>query len=187
MPQVRIAVFVGSLRKASFNRKLATALVDLGHSDFSFNLIEIGDLPLYNQDDDANPSVAVSRLKTELSSAHGLLFVTAEYNRSIPGVLKNAIDHASRPHGQNAWSGKPAGIIGASLSAIGTAMAQQHLRNVLSGLNVPTMANPEAFIQIKDGLFDPDGGFGPASKAFMQSWMDQYVAWVRRITAEMPA
>ncbi|MGL5114271.1 MAG: NADPH-dependent FMN reductase, partial [Beijerinckiaceae bacterium] len=132
MSQYQIAVFVGSLRKESFNRKLATALARLAPAGFAFKQIEIGDLPFYNQDDDASPPASVERLKAAIAAADGLLFVTAEYNRSIPGVLKNAIDHASRPYGKSVWAGKPAGIIGVSLGAIGTAMAQQHLRNVLA-------------------------------------------------------
>ena len=146
MSQYQIAVVVGSLRRDSFNRKLANALARLAPADFSFSQVEIGDLPLYNQDDDARQADSVQRLKAELAAAQGLLFVTAEYNRSIPGVLKNAIDHASRPYGQSAWAGKPAGVIGASVGAIGTAMAQQHLRNVLAYLDVPTLGQPEAFI-----------------------------------------
>ncbi len=103
-----IAVIVGSLRRDSFNRKLASALAHLAPSDYTFEQIQIDDLPLYNQDDDASPAASVKRLKKEVQSAQGLLFVTPEYNRSIPGVLKNALDHASRPYGQNAWAGKPA-------------------------------------------------------------------------------
>lgn len=175
-----IAVIVGSLRKDSFNRKLANAIVRLAPSEFSFKQVEIGDLPLYNQDDDANQAESVKRLKREITSSQGLLFVTAEYNRSIPGVLKNAIDHASRPYGQNAWAGKPAGVLGASIGAIGTAIAQQHLRNVLAYLNVPTLGQPEAFIHAKEGLFDENGNIGADSKKFLQNWMDQYVAWVKK-------
>lgn len=179
MSQYQIAVVIGSLRKDSFNRKLANAIVKLAPSDFSFRQIEIGELPLYNQDDDADPSDAVKKLKAEITAAHGLLFVTPEYNRSIPGVLKNALDHASRPYGQNAWAGKPAGVLGASVGAMGTALAQQHLRNILAYLNVPTLGQPEAFIQVKEGLFDSAGDIGSTSKAFLQNWMDLYGAWVK--------
>ncbi len=182
MSHHEIAVFVGSLRKDSSNRKLATALAKLAPTEFSFKQIEIGDLPLYTQDDDASPSASVKRLKSEIASAQGLLFVTPEYNRSIPGVLKNAIDHASRPYGKSVWAGKPAGVIGASVGAIGTAMAQQHLRNVLAYLDVPTLGQPEAFIHAKDGLFDAKGDIGPESKVFLQGWMDHYVAWVKMHT-----
>jgi chromate reductase len=183
MQEIHIAVIVGSLRRDSLNRKLATALARLAPADFSFTQLQIGDLPLYNQDDDANPSAPVQRLKAEIAAAKGLLFLTPEYNRSIPGVLKNALDHASRPYGQNAWAGKPAGVIGASVGPIGTALAQQHLRNILAYLDVPTLGQPEAFIHAKEGMFDTTGNIGDSSRNFLQGWMDQYVAWVRKHAA----
>ena len=183
MHQYPIAVIVGSLRQESFNRKLANAIVKLAPAEFSFKQVPIGDLPLYNQDDDANQAESVKRLKTEITAAQGILFVTAEYNRSIPGVLKNAIDHASRPYGQSAWAGKPAGMLGASPGASGTAMAQQHLRNVLASLDMPTLGQPEVFIQVRDGLFDVADDIGEGSKKFLQNWMDQYVAWVKKLAA----
>ena len=183
MSTYEIAVIVGSLRKDSFNRKLADAIVKLAPPEFSFKQLQIGDLPLYNQDDDANQAESVKRLKNEIKTAHGLMFVTPEYNRSIPGVLKNAIDQASRPYGQNAWAGKPAGVLGASIGVIGTAMAQQHLRNVLAFLDVPTLSQPEAFIHAKDGLFDEAGNIGAGNKQFLQNWMDQYVVWVKKHAA----
>ena len=179
MSQYQIAVIVGSLRKESFNRKLASAMVKLAPSGFTFKQLEIGDLPLYNQDDDASQAASVKRLKSEITAAQGLLFVTPEYNRSVPGVLKNAIDHASRPYGQSAWAGKPAGVMGVSVGAIGTVMAQQHLRNILAYLDVPTLGQPEAFIQAKEGLFSDAGELGDSSRQFLQGWMDQYVAWVK--------
>ena len=158
-------------------------MAKLAPSDFAFKQVQIGDLPLYNQDDDANPADTVKRLKAEIAAAQGLLFVTAEYNRSIPGVLKNAIDHASRPYGQNAWAGKPAGVLGTSVGATGTSMAQQHLRNILAYLNVPTLGQPEAFIHAKEGLFDAAGNIGEGSKKFLQGWMDRYVDWVKKHAA----
>jgi chromate reductase len=179
MSQHQIAVVVGSLRKDSFNRALARALVRLAPPEFTFKFLEIGDLPLYNQDDDGNQAESVKRLKSEITAAQGLLFVTPEYNRSIPGVLKNAIDHASRPYGQNAWAGKPAGIIGISIGTSGTAMAQQHLRNVLACLDVPTLGQPEAFLQMRDDMFDASGTIGEGSRAFLQKWIDRYTAWVK--------
>lgn len=182
MSNVQIAVIVGSLRKESFNRQLATALARLAPKDIQFTQLRIDDLPLYNQDDDAQQAASVVRLKGEIKAAHGVLFVTPEYNRSIPGVLKNAIDHASRPYGQSAWAGKPAGVIGASVGAIGTAMAQQHLRNVLAYLDMPTMGQPEGFIHAKEGLFDAEGNVGEASKKFLQTWVDAYLAWVKSHT-----
>ena len=183
MSKYQIAVVVGSLRQDSFNRKLASAVARLAPPEFSFKQVQISDLPLYNQDDDANQAESVKRLKGEIVAAQGLLFVTPEYNRSIPGVLKNAIDHASRPYGQSAWAGKPAGVLGASPGATGTAMAQQHLRNILATLDIPTLGQPEAFIHIKDGSFDEAGNIGADSKQFLQNWMDRYVAWVKRHAA----
>ena len=179
MSQYQIAVIVGSLRKDSINRKLASAVARLAPAEFSFRQVEIGELPLYNQDDDVNQSESVMRMKKEIAAAQGILFVTPEYNRSIPGVLKNAIDHASRPYGQNSWAGKPAGVIGISPGAAGTGMAQQHLRNVLVAVGVLAMAQPEAFIQARDGLFDEAGNIGESSKKFLQNWMDQYTTWIK--------
>ena len=184
MSQYQIAVIVGSLRRESINRKLATAVTRLAPSEVSFTQLTIGDLPLYNQDDDANPAEPVKRLKSEVKAAAGLLFVTPEYNRSIPGVLKNALDHASRPYGQSAWAGKPAGVLGGSMGAIGTACAQQHLRTILAYLDVPTLGQPEAYVQIKEGFFDGDGNLANAeNRKFLQNWMDQYVNWVMKHTA----
>ncbi len=180
MSQYPIAVVVGSLRRDSLNRKLATAIAKLAPPEFSFKQVRIDDLPLYNQDDDASPAESVKRLKSEITTARGLLFVTAEYNRSIPGVLKNALDHASRPYGQSVWAGKPAGVLGASIGAIGTAVAQQHLRTILAYLDVPTLGQPEAFIRAREGLFDEAGNIGADSRAFLQGWMDRYVAWVKK-------
>ena len=182
MAKTRLAVIVGSLRKDSFNRKLADALPGLA-PDVEFTQLRIDDLPPYNQDDDGKPAEPVKRLKSEIAAATGLIFVTPEYNRSFSGVLKNAIDHASRPYGQNAWKGKPAGILGVSIGAAGTAMAQQHLRNVLAYLDVPTLGQPEAFIQHKEGLFDADGQFGEASRKFVQGWLEAYLAFVKRHAA----
>jgi chromate reductase len=180
MSQVKIAVIVGSLRRDSLNRKLAGALARLAPPTFSFHPVGIGDLPLYNQDDDANQAPPVLRLKAEIADAQGLLFVVPEYNRSISGVLKNAIDHASRPPGKNAWAGKPAGVIGITPGAIGTALAQQHARTILAALGVQVMPQPDAYLQFKEGFFDADGAIGEASRGFLQTWMDRYAAFVTR-------
>lgn len=180
MDKYKIAVIVGSLRKDSFNLKLADALAKLAPPEFSFQNVEIGDLPLYNQDDDGNQSASVKRLKDTIAGSQGVLFVTPEYNRSIPGILKNAIDHASRPYGQSVWGGKPAAIVGVSVGAIGTSLAQQHLRNIIAYLDMPTLGQPEIFLQAKDGLFDKDGNIGAASKDFLQGWMNKYAAWVKK-------
>lgn len=180
MSHYPIAVVIGSLRRDSINRKLATAIAKLAPPEFSFKQIRLDDLPLYNQDDDESPSESVKRLKGEITASRGLLFVTAEYNRSIPGVLKNAIDHASRPYGKSVWAGKPAGVLGASVGAIGTAVAQQHLRTILAYLDVPTLGQPEAFIHAKEGLFDSSGNLSADSRKFLQDWVDRYVAWVKK-------
>jgi chromate reductase len=180
MQNYQVAVIVGSLRRESFNQQLARAVMRMAPSWITFKAIEIGDLPLYNQDDDDRPSAPVQRLRADVMASQGLLFVSPEYNRSIPGVLKNAIDHGSRPYGQSVWAGKPAGLLGISVGVIGTALAQQHLRNVLSCLDVPTMGLPETFLQAKDGFFDADGGFGIGAKGLMQSWVEHYLAWLKQ-------
>ena len=181
MATYRIAVVVGSLRKDSINRTLARALEPLFPAGFGFEHLEIGDLPLYDQDADGHEAPAVLRLRSEIQAAQGLLFVSPEYNRSIPGVLKNALDHGSRPYGKNSWAKKPAGVIGASIGAAGTAMAQQHLRNVLAYLDVPTLGQPEAFIHAKDDTFATDGSIGnDGTRKFLQGWVDAYVGWVQR-------
>ena len=183
MPK-QIGYVIGSLRKDSYNRKLANALIKLGPPDFNFKELRIGDLPLYNQDDDRSQAPEVQRLKSELRAVDAVIFLTAEYNRSVPGVLKNAIDHASRPYGQNAWAGKPAGIIGASVGAIGTAVAQSHLRMILGYLDMPTLGQPEAYIQVKEGFFDGDGNVAvESSRKFLQNWMDRYVDWIKKHAA----
>jgi chromate reductase len=184
MAQTRIGLVIGSLRAESINRKLATALAALGPQDWSFEHIRIDDLPLFNQDRESHPADSVKRLKSEIAQSAAILFVTPEYNRSIPGVLKNAIDHASRPYGQSAWAGKPAGVIGTSGGQIGTAMAQQHLRNILAYLDMPTLNQPEAFVQFKPDLIDDKGHVTvDATRQFLQKWMDAYVAWVKKHAA----
>jgi chromate reductase, NAD(P)H dehydrogenase (quinone) len=176
----RIAVLVGSLRRDSFNKHLAGALAKLASRELEFVPVRIDDLPLYNQDDDANQAPSVRRLKNDIAQAQGVLFVTPEYNRSIPGVLKNAIDHASRPYGQSAWGGKPAAVIGISVGAIGTAIAQQHLRNVLAYLDMPTLGQPEMFLQNKPGLFTEGGEIGnEETKQFLQKFVERFAQFVR--------
>ncbi len=178
MNNIQIAVIIGSLRKESFNRHLANAIIKMAPSSVSFRLVEIGDLPLYNQDDDERQAETVKGMKAEIHQCDGVLFVTPEYNRSIPGVLKNALDHGSRPYGHNAWAKKPAAIIGISPSPVGTALAQQHLRGVLAALDMPTLCQPEMFLQMKEGFFDNAGSIGEASKKFIKSWLDRHIAWV---------
>lgn len=180
MASTRIAVIVGSLRRESLNRRLADALATMAPAGTTLVQSRIDDLPLYNQDDDADPPASAVRLKREVGESAGVLFVTPEYNRSIPGVLKNALDHGSRPYGKSAWAGKPAGIIGLSPGAIGTACAQQHLRAILGYLDMHTLGQPEAFLQHRDGFFDADGGIGSASRAFVQGWLDAFLVHVAR-------
>lgn len=183
----KIAVLVGSLRKESINRKLAQAVTKLAPPQLSFVWPRIDDLPLYNQDDDAHPHANVVRLKREIEAVQGLIFVTPEYNRSIPGVLKNAIDHASRPYGQSAWAGKPAGVIGASIGSPGAAMAQQHLRNVLAYLDVPALGQPEVFVQVTDETFDERGEVARAdTRKFLLGWMERYVNWIGQFSRAAP-
>lgn len=175
-----IAVVVGSIRRESFNRQLALALQPLAPESLKLEIVRIDDLPLYNQDDDGNPAPPVRRLKGEIANADGVLFVTPEYNRSIPGVLKNAIDHASRPYGQSVWAGKPAAVLGISIGSIGTSLAQQHLRNVLAYLDMPTLGQPEVFLQAKQGFFDAQGRI-PAddTRQFLAKFLERYAEWVR--------
>ena len=184
MSKTKVALFVGSLRKDSFNRKLAKAIEKLAPADFEFAHVRIDNLPLYNQDFDADYPAEATRLKKDVESADAVLFVTPEYNRAIPGVLKNAIDIASRPWGTNSFAGKPAGVLGISVGAIGTALAQQHLRNVLAYLDAPTLGQPEVFMQMKDGLIDDDGNVGnDDTRKFLQDFVDRYVAWVKKHAA----
>ena len=183
MATYKIGIVVGSVRKDSINRKLAQALVKLLPQDFVAEFIEIGDLPLYNQDLDGNQPATVGKFKQQIEQQHGIIVVTPEYNRSIPGVLKNAIDHGSRPYGHNSWAGKSLGILGTSTGAAATSMAQQHLRNTLVFCNMPALNQPEAFIQWRDNMIDAQGEFNERTGSFMQNWVDAYVAWVKK-TAE---
>lgn len=180
MSQYQVAVVVGSLRKDSFNRQFAQALVRLAPAGWSFDFVSIGQLPLYNQDEDGHEQASVKQFRAQIQAAQAVLFVTPEYNRSIPGVLKNALDQGSRPYGQSVWAGKPAGVVGVSVGAIGTALAQQHLRNILAYLDMPTLGQPELFLQHKEGLLTADGQIGASSRAFVQGWVDKFVAWVPR-------
>lgn len=180
MNQFRIAVIVGSLRKESFNRQFAQALAKMAPSGVQLQEVAIGDLPHYNQDADGHEADSVKQFRETIRSADAVLFLTPEYNRSIPGVLKNALDQGSRPYGQSVWDGKPAAVAGVSLGATGTALAQQHLRNVLAYLNMPTLGQPEMFLQAKEGFFNADGSIGEKSHAFVQQFVDRLVAWVAK-------
>ena len=182
MRQYAIAVVVGSLRKESVNRQLAQALIKLAPAELSLKLLDV-DLPLFNQDKESDPPESVRQFKAAIQAADGVVFVTPEYNRSIPGVLKNALDQGSRPYGKSVWTGKPAGVLGASIGAYGSAMAQQHLRNVLTFLDMPTMAQPEGFFHIGDNFFDADGQENATSRKYVQRWINAYAEWMKKLAA----
>jgi len=179
MNQYQIAVVVGSLRKDSLNRKVANALAELAPAALKLNIIEIGDLPMYNQDSDENPPAAWTRFRERIKTADAVLFVTPEHNRSVPAALKNALDIGSRPYGHSAWSGKPGAVVSASPGASGGFGANHHLRQSLVFLNVPAMAQPEAYLGGADKLFDAGGKLiNDGTRKFLQDFMQAYAAWV---------
>jgi chromate reductase len=174
-----IAVIVGSLRKDSVNRKVAHALAELAPPGMKLGIVEIADLPLFNQDSEKDPPAAWTRFRERIKSADGVLFVTPEYNRSVPGALKNAIDVGSRPYGQSVWNGKPGAIVSASPGRIGGFGSNHHLRQSLVFLDVPTMAQPEAYIGGADKLFDANGQLNDDdTRKFLTDFMQVYAAWV---------
>jgi chromate reductase len=187
MTTYEIGFIVGSLAKESINRKLSRALVRLAPEGLALSEIPIRDLPLYSYDfDDDYPPVARA-FKEAIAAVDGLLFVTPEYNRSIPGVLKNAIDWGSRPYGDNAFTGKPSAIIGASPGKIGTAIAQQHLRGILSYCGSPQLTAPEAYIQLTPGLVTDDGEVTVEStEKFLRKFMQAFEEFVRRLAGSPP-
>lgn len=179
MAEYTIAVLVGSLRKESINRKLARALERLAAGKAHFDYVEIGDLPLYDQDFDQDYPAQGKRLKQQVRRADAVLFVTPEYNRSVPGVLKNAIDIGSRPYGDSAFAGKPAAVIGASIGVIGTALAQQHLRNTLAYLDMQVLGQPEAFVHFKEGLIEADGTVtSEGTEKFLLGFVERFLSLV---------
>jgi len=178
----KIAVVVGSIRKESINRKLAKALIKLAPKDLECELVRIDDLPVFNQDHDQDPPQQVARVKAQIVAADAILFVTPEHNRSLPTALKNVLDWVSRPYGKNLWAGKPAGVAGASVGAVGTAVAQAHLRAVLGYLDVPTLGQPEVYVQFTKGLIDDDGNVSnDGTRTFLQSFVDRYAAWIAKL------
>jgi len=187
MSKIKIAVVVGSNRRESINRKLASALARLGSDQFDIKIAEIGDLPLYNPDLEENLPAEVKRFKSEIEAADGVLFVTPEYNRSIPAVLKSAVDWGARPWGKNSWAGKPAAITGTSPGAIGAAIAQQHLRQVLAILGVHVMGG-EAYITFKPDLVGADGTIADESvRGFLKAYLDQFAAFAPRFESAQKA
>ena len=180
-----VAVLVGSLRKDSLNRKMAKALVAMAPPSLDMQIVEIGNLPLFNQDDEANPPPASKAFKERIENAQAVLFVTPEYNRSVPGVLKNAIDVASRPYGKSAWNGKPAAVVSVSPGAIGGFGANQHLRQSLVFLNMPALQQPEAYIGGAGDMFDAQGGIAkPSTKEFLGKFLAAFAQWIERNAAK---
>ncbi len=174
-----VAVIVGSLRKDSINRKVANALVELRPPGLWLGFVEIGQLPIYNQDGDENPPAEWTAFRDRIRGADAILFVTPEHNRSVPAALKNALDVGSRPYGKSAWSGKPAAVVSASPGAVGGFGANHHLRQSLVFLNVPAMAQPEAYIGGADKLFDSNGKLvNEGARKFLQEFMQAYAAWI---------
>ncbi|HXP30937.1 MAG TPA: NAD(P)H-dependent oxidoreductase [Stellaceae bacterium] len=174
-----VAVLVGSLRKDAFSRKLANALIALAPAELKLEIVEIGQLPLYNQDDDAAPPAAWTAFRQPVKSADAVLFVTPEYNRSVPAPLKNAIDVGSRPYGQSVWNGKPGAVISISPGAIGAFGANHHLRQSLVFLNVPAMPQPEAYIGGAADLFDANGKLTKdGTREFLQKFLQAFAAWI---------
>jgi chromate reductase, NAD(P)H dehydrogenase (quinone) len=174
-----VVVLVGSLRKDSINRKVANALVELAPRSLKHSVVEIGQLPLYNQDGDANPPPEWVSFRKRIKATDAVLFVTPEHNRSVPAALKNALDVGSRPYGQSVWSGKPGAVVSASPSAIGGFGANHHLRQSLVFLNVPAMPQPEAYIGGADKLFDATGKLvNEGTRKFLQDFMQAFAAWI---------
>lgn len=179
METYKIAVLVGSLRRESFNLKTAKALMELAPETLSLELLPIGDLPMYNQDSDEAPPEPYTRFREQVKGFDGFLFVTPEYNRSVPAVLKNAIDVGSRPYGQNAWDGKPGAVVSVSISSLGGFGANHHLRQSLVFVNVPAMAQPEAYIGNAQSLFDESGRLtNKSTREFLTNFITAFEGWV---------
>src|SRR6202163_4695562 len=180
-----VCVVVGSLRKASFNRMLANALTSLAPSSLKLDIVEIGQLPLYNEDIETDPTPAPwTAFRRRVKAADAVLFVTPEYNRSVPAVLKNALDVGSRPYGSSVWDRKPGAVVSSSPGAIGAFGANHHLRQSLVFLNVPIMQQPEAYIGHVDKLFDEHGKLvSDGSRKFLQGLMQAFAKWVETISA----
>jgi chromate reductase len=184
MPKPQVAVIVGSNRRESINRKYAHALAKLGADKFDAKFVRIDDLPLYNQDNEGNLPAEAVRFKDEVAHADGVLIVTPEHNRSVPTALKNAIDWGARPFGKSVWPGKPGFITGTSPGAVGTALVQQHLRSVMTGLGM-TLLGGEAYITFKPNLFDDQGNIGDeTTQKFLQGFVDRFATLVERLSAK---
>ena len=176
-----VAVLVGSLRKESFNRKTARALADLAPESLKLEIVEIGQLEMYNQDLDESPPQSWVEFRNRIKAADAVLFVTPEYNRSVPAVLKNAIDVGSRPYGSSVWDGKPGGVVSVSPSAIGGFGANHHLRQSLVFLNILVLQQPEAYVGGAGEIFGEDGKPVERSEKFLRNYITAYAAWVERL------
>ncbi|WP_137388024.1 NADPH-dependent FMN reductase [Rhodoligotrophos defluvii] len=177
----RIAVFVGSLRKDSINKKFALALAKLARPSLDFRFVDLSEIPMFNEDIEQNPPQSVITLREEIRAADGVLFVTPEYNRSFPALLKNAIDWGSRPYGHNSWSGKPGSVVGTSMSPIGTAAAQAQLSHVLRILGVHLLGQPEVYLTYSEGLFDADHDVTKEdTRAFLEKYLKRFESWIER-------
>ncbi len=177
----RVGIIVGSLRKESFSKQVAANVVKLFPTGYTSELIEIGNLPIYNQDYDENPPAEYTAFRAQVRGLDAILFVTPEYNRSIPAVLKNALDVGSRPYGQSVWAGKPAAIISQSIGNIGGFGANHHLRQVLSFLDMPLLQQPEAYLANSAELFDENGLIKNTDTVeFLQSFVDAFVSLIKR-------
>lgn len=180
-----VAILLGSLRKDSINRKVANALKELAPASLKLEFVEIGSLPLYNQDLDATPPAEWTAFRDRIRPMDALLFVTPEYNRSVPGVLKNAIDVGSRPYGKSVWNGKPGAVVTAVGGAIGGFGANHHLRQSMVFLNVPMMQQPEAYVGGADKLFDASGKLTvDATRDFLTKFLQSFEAWIERIAGK---
>lgn len=178
-----IAVIVGSLRKDSYNLKVAKVLQQIAPASLSLKIIQIGDLPLYNEDIDTdNPPAAYTRFRQELATCQGVIFVTPEYNRSTPAAIKNAIDVGSRPYGKSIWGKKPAAVISVSQGAVGGFGANHHLRQSLVFLDMPTLQQPEAYIGNIAKFFDEKGNIDDKTKSFLQTIINAYAAMVEKLS-----
>lgn len=174
-----VAVIVGSLRKDSINRKVANALAELAPATLKLSIVEIGHLPIYNQDGDENPPAAWTQFRERIGAADAVLFVTPEHNRSVPAALKNAIDIGSRPYGKSAWNGKPGAVVSASPGGIGGFGANHHLRQSLVFLNVPAMPQPEAYLGGADKFLDTNGKLAnDGTRKFLEGFMQAYASWI---------
>ncbi len=181
MSKKTIGIIVGSLRKESFNKAIANYVASITPSDYEVKFIDIGGLEIFNQDLEGNPPASWTKLREDVKSADGFLFFTPEYNRSIPAVLKNALDVASRPYGENSWAGKPAGIVSVSLGSIAGFGANHHLRQIFTFLDIHPLQQPEAYIGDVTSLLDGNGNLvNEGTQSFLKTYLDAFINWVEK-------